>query len=109
MNHQDWEPIIIKKNTTADATEKKHHQKQGTGQNINDDDEVPKVRFIDKDFSNQVEKARLAKGWTRKQLAQNMMIAETIVTEVETGKAVYNGNIVNKFKTYLGINKNTPK
>jgi ribosome-binding protein aMBF1 (putative translation factor) len=108
MDHQDWEPITIKKNTNKDTTQKKHHP-QGTGQKINDDDEVPKVRFIDKDFSNQVEKARLAKGWTHKQLAQNMMIAETIVTEVETGKAVYNGNIVNKFKTYLGINKNTPK
>jgi ribosome-binding protein aMBF1 (putative translation factor) len=107
MDHQDWDPIIIKKNTTS--TDKKHHQKQGTGQKINDNDEVTKIKFVDKEFSNQVVQARLAKGWTRKQLAQNMMIAETIVADVETGKAVYNGNLVSRFKTFLGINKNTPK
>jgi hypothetical protein len=77
MDNQDWALL-----------------KQGTGEKFNDNNEVTKIKFVDKEFSNQVVQARLAKG-----------IAETIVVDVETSKAVYNGNLVSRCKTFLGIKK----
>ena len=105
--NQDWNAIVIYSKEKADATKKEHASKPpGKSTQIKDlESDEPKIRYVDRDFSNLIVQGRLAKKLNRKQLAQGMMISESIVADWETGKAIYSGPMVDKFKRYLGINK----
>jgi ribosome-binding protein aMBF1 (putative translation factor) len=108
MSQQDWTPVVITKNKPGD----KKPQPTMTNQQkalLEDDGEVHKVKYVDRELAQEITKARVAKGLTRKQLANGMAIQECIVADYENAKAVYNGAMVNKFKTYLGIGKTPSK
>ena len=104
---QDWEPVIIHSKAKTDALKKAQASKfvGKSAEQKNLESDVPKIRYVDRDFSNLIIQGRLAKKLNRKQLAQGMMISEAIVADWETGKAIYSGPMVDKFKRYLGINK----
>lgn len=100
---QDWEPVIIHSKAAVKATAKP--QIQGKPKQLVDlESDTPKIKYIDIELSKQIVAARLAKKLNRKQLAQGMMIQESIVADYETGKAIYNGQMINRFKNFLGIN-----
>ena len=40
---------------------------------------------------------------SRKDLAKNMNLKEDIITNIETGKAIYNGDQIARIKKFLGI------
>ena len=101
---QDWKPVVIQSKAKTDAL-KKAQASKFVGKTVDLENDVPKIRYVDRDFSNLIVQGRLAKKLNRKQLAQGMMISETIVADWETGKAIYSGPMVDKFKRYLGINK----
>ena len=108
MSHQDWTPVVINK-TLNNNTEKKPQSTLTNQQKalLSDDGEIHKVKYIDRELAQQIIQARVAKGLSRKQLAQALAVQECIVADYENAKAVYNGAMVNRFKTFLGINKNT--
>ena len=100
---QDWEPVIIRSKAAVKAATKP--QIQGKPKQLADlESDTPKIRYVDHELSKQIVEARLAKKLNRKQLAQGMMIQESIVADYETGKAIYNGQMINRFKNFLGIN-----
>ena len=100
---QDWEPVIIRSKAAAKATVKP--QIQGKPKQLADlEGDTPKIKYIDRELSQQIVNARLAKKLNRKQLAQGLMIPEAVVADYETGKAIYNGQMINRFKNFLGIN-----
>ena len=68
-------------------------------------DDVPKLKYVPKELGIQITQSRVRKNMTRKQLANALSIQESIVADFETGKALYNGPMVSKFKTYLGLSK----
>ena len=108
MAQQDWTPIVLTKNKTGD----KKPQSTMTNQQkalLEEDGDTPKVKYIDRELAQEIIKARVAKGLTRKQLANGMAIQECIVADHENAKAVHNGTMINKFKTYLGIGKTPAK
>ena len=104
---QDWQPIVIYSKAKADAIKKEYASKPAgkTVDQKNLESDQPKIRYVDRDFSNLIVQGRLAKKLNRKQLAQGMMISEALVADWETGKAIYSGPMVDKFKRYLGLNK----
>lgn len=108
MSHQDWDPIVLNKNKPG---EKKPHTTMTNQQKalLDDSGDVPKVKYVDRELANQITQARVAKGLNRKQLANALAVQESIVSDYENAKAVYNGAMVNKFKTYLGIGKTPGK
>jgi ribosome-binding protein aMBF1 (putative translation factor) len=55
------------------------------------------------DLSKQFTDARIKKGLSRKQLAQDMNIKESVVNDIETGVLKHNGMMISKFKKYLGL------
>ena len=105
--NQDWNAIVIYSKEKADAIKKEQVSKPpGKSTQIKDlESDEPKIRYVDRDFSNLIVQGRLAKKLNRKQLAQGMMIPESVVADWETGKAIYSGAMVDKFKRYLGIGK----
>jgi hypothetical protein len=111
MDCQDWNPVTIGKKVNQENKKQENKKNIPGNSHLKKllDDDIHKINYVDKELSQQIIQARLAKKMNRKQLANAMMITESIVADYETGKAVHNGQIVNRFKTFLGINKNTIK
>ena len=123
LSHQDWTPVVIRKNTntnqkkanSSNLVPKQGVNKQNTsiktekvwnGVNPNDEPETRPVK-IDKEFGQQILKARLEKKMTQKNLANAISIPDTVIAEYERGIGLHNGNYISKIKKYLNINKNT--
>jgi len=102
-DHQDWEPVVLVKKTTPDK------KPQSTITNVQksllNDEEPPKLKYVDKELAKQIVAARIAKKMNRKQLAIAMNIPETTVAGYENGTALHNGPMVSRFKLFLGLNK----
>ena len=66
MNHQDWKPVILKKNTKPVKTlekVKKNNLNNNSNQNINYkklDSEDVKLEYIDKSISKKILEARVS-------------------------------------------------
>lgn len=120
--HQDTTPVILTKrpnkaNATVAAqraglvsTEKKY----GAGQNINkvsggnarrleeDSDNFGAPKTVDRSLSKAIAQARMAKKMTQKELANKINENQKVINELESGKAVPNGQILAKLDKALG-------
>ena len=101
---QDWDPVIIRSKAAVKAATTKPQIQGKPAQIKNLESDTPTIRYIDRELSQQIVNARVAKKLNRKQLAQGLMIQESVVADYETGKAIYNGQMINRFKNFLGIN-----
>ena len=102
-NDQDWKPVFLVKDKPH-TTNYVHTNITNVKKELLNDD-VPVLKYIDKELSKEIVNARVAKKLNRKQLAKNMNIQENIVADFETGKALHNPQLISKFKSYLGLNK----
>lgn len=98
MQCQDWDPVVLRKadkSKPANAPKPKPDEEDGLIKK-------PKL-FSDVDFGKRVQSLRAAEGLTRKQLAQKMMVRESVLENIEqgNGKEKYNGEIVKKLKQIL--------
>lgn len=113
MSHQDWETIVITKGKTdangkPSASQKKPHSNITKQQKaLLNDEEFPTIKYVDKEFSKEIIAARVAKGLTRKQVAHQLCMQESIIATFENGTAIHSGPIISKFKTFYGLNKKT--
>lgn len=103
MEHQNWEQYIIH---CKDNRKKVTSHKDNTKANIIDKKiEEGKLHHkkITMELSQQIQKARLSKNLTQKQLAKQLSIPPNIINDIENGKAIYNGQQISKIKRKLGI------
>lgn len=109
MNHQDWNPIIVKEKINKQVKNiqekpKISDLKSGIKVNINENgEEVIKINKVTKEISNLITSARILKKLTRKQLANNLNLKEDIIVDIENSKAIYDGNTIAKIKKYLNV------
>tara|TARA_Y100000817_G_scaffold152705_1_gene119361 strand:- start:1923 stop:2261 length:339 start_codon:yes stop_codon:yes gene_type:complete len=111
MEHQDWEQYIVHcKSSERDKNGKlkknKHKHKDNTKDNILEKKVETgnlKHKKITKELSHEIQKARLSKGLTQKDLANQLSIPQTIINDIECGKAIYNGQQISKIKRKLGL------
>ena len=96
MNHQDWTPVVIKKTKTVVTT-------KINNKSDNDLDEIEKKTNISLDNRLIIQKARLIHKLSQKQLAQKINVNPIIINEIESGKALYNGQHIGKLKRLLNI------
>jgi len=111
MEHQDWKeyivhcknPTNVKKDVKSDkkkqyipSKDQKMESKIEKGEKLNH-------KKIDKELSHKIQKARLSKGLTQKQLANQLSLPDKVINEIETGKAIYNGQQIGKIKRFLKI------
>ena len=68
-------------------------------------DDIPKLKYVPRELGIQITQTRIRKNMNRRQLAIALNIQESIVADFETGKALYNGPMISRFKTYLGLSK----
>eukprot|EP01029_Cantina_marsupialis_P029805 TRINITY_DN782257_c0_g1_i1.p1 TRINITY_DN782257_c0_g1~~TRINITY_DN782257_c0_g1_i1.p1 ORF type:complete len:163 (-),score=51.98 TRINITY_DN782257_c0_g1_i1:119-574(-) len=65
-----------------------------------EDVKAPKVSH---NLKMAIQKARQAKGWTQKELAQKISEKSTVINEYESGKGVPSPQILNKLDRVLGV------
>ena len=109
---QDWNPVNIGHGATKrpGSNSPPNQPKKivnNTGNKVKVDEETGEVRLVtvDKEFSQQIIKARVAKGMNQQQLATALSLDVTIIKSYENGTGKHNGPIISKIKSYLKINK----
>ena len=105
MEHQDWEQYFCKpkkNNNDNKNKEKKGLTKEQKIEKKIDDGEL-KHKKITKEFSQLLQKSRLSRNLTQKQLANNLNIQVSIINDYECCRGNYNGQIIGKLKRYLSI------
>ena len=114
LDHQEWEPVVFKKKQSKTLTNKeiregKFHTRKKIDENaqkmnkIDNETETFKLKKISKNVSKEIQKARLAKKITQKQLAQAVNVAPKIINEMESGKSQPNEIVKRKIARYLNI------
>ena len=105
-NHQDWKTIIIKnpKQNVKNSKKKINNTnlKKISIENKANNDEL-KHKPISTDLRMSIQKARCSAGLTQKELAQKINVSHQIISDIESGKAIYNGSHINKLKRFLKI------
>jgi ribosome-binding protein aMBF1 (putative translation factor) len=120
FSHQDWTPVILSKHTKPNNSNKTKIVKQNVNTQSDgikvkkvwdpkDPTNEPDIRpvMIAREFGQQIQQARIAKGMTQKQLANAISIPVSIINDYEQCKGVHNSSHISKIKKYLGINKHS--
>lgn len=113
MEHQDWETYILRGNDFKKKEKEKKDDKNKpkiSSQTIKDNKLEKKVedgnmkhKKIDSELSKKIQQMRLSKGLTQKQLANQLSLPQQTINEIETGKYIYNHQVINKVKRKLNI------
>uniref|UniRef100_A0A6U2CMM9 HTH cro/C1-type domain-containing protein n=2 Tax=Hemiselmis andersenii TaxID=464988 RepID=A0A6U2CMM9_HEMAN len=111
---QDWEPVVLRKNTAAGggggggSGPKGGSSKQtGAGVDIRklEDEEGEgsmKLPTVSMDLRLAIAQARQAKGLSQKDLATKLMIPAKTIQDYEAGKAIPNNALIAKIERALG-------
>ena len=112
-HHQDWEPIIFNKTAPPPphTLEKKRERKTEIPQSVKLDangdfpEHSPAMGGGKKKkaLGQQISAMRNIKGWTQKQLAQELNITEAAVKKYENNKEEVPGRIKSVLQTKTGI------
>ena len=106
LDHQDWKTIIIKKPKENVKNSKKKinndSQKIISVEKKAEDGDLKKKK-ITLELRQDIMKARTAKSLTQKQLASSINLPLQIISDIESGKAIYNARHINKIQSHLKI------
>jgi ribosome-binding protein aMBF1 (putative translation factor) len=101
MDHQDWEPVSWSKKKEIPV--KKPNVVRDTSVKLDENDEVMAIKYVPREIGNLITNARVANKLTRKELANKLNLKEDVITNIENGTAIYNGNQIAKIKKCLGV------
>jgi len=112
--HQDLETVVLRKskkqldkdkskskNTTVSNKQLNSNKLQTKKIDPNDPDYFPEKK-ISHELKIQIQQARNKSGLSQKELAHKLGIQPNIVRDYESGKAVPNGQLLNKMSRILG-------
>jgi ribosome-binding protein aMBF1 (putative translation factor) len=103
MDHQNWDPVIIRSKTAVTAA-KKH-----SGPNVSEAArkleaaDVGKLKMLTGKSRSEMAQARVAKGFTQKQLDQRGQFPANSCNSWEAGKVCPTGPQINILHRLLGI------
>ena len=104
LEHQDWKTVTVKKK----KDEKSKEIKKKIDPNIKNiekqvDEDNLKHKKISPELKQKLIQGRCSQKLTQKELAQKCNLPLQIINEIETGKAIYNQQHINKIKRILKI------
>jgi len=107
LEHQNWTPQIVrkKKDNIDGGSKKKISQAQQRDNKLmkkadNDDLKHDKITL---ELRVKIQQGRASQKWTQKDLANRCNLPVTVINEIESGKAIYNPQQINKIKRILKI------
>lgn len=117
FNHQDWKEVVFKKKYTKEESKQKAI-KEGNIKSVRKfkgSDEAHKKRKLDEEtetFKHEkvnlsvgkaIQKARMEKKLTQKELAMKLMVKTNVITDYENGKAIPDNKLLSKMQRLLGV------
>ena len=109
MNEQDWKPVVWAKKKPKTINEAKARgysigvQRKSTYvTNKVDKMEIDTLPRVTKNQARAIVNGRLSKKWTQKQLATAMNEKIEVISKYESGKAIANNQLLQKFRRILG-------
>tara|TARA_B100001094_G_C17648119_1_gene538288 strand:+ start:261 stop:590 length:330 start_codon:yes stop_codon:yes gene_type:complete len=108
MEHQNWETHIIhckqSKNKEGNKKDKTHKDvsKNTKLEKLVEKDELSHKK-VPKELSEMVRNKRCEMKLKQKDLANQLNVNVSLINEIETGKAIYNGPLLSKIKRKLNI------
>jgi len=110
MEHQDWKRIIVRKPNAHDNKESgykgNNQQQKNASIEKKAQNDILQHKKITNDMRSKIQQARTIKGLTQKELANRCRFTVTIINEIESGKAIYNTQHIEKIKRVLNISFN---
>ena len=101
-----YNPNVKKSSTTVlSKSSAKTSNFNGTKQ-IDPNDELPKQTTVGRETGLKIQKARLAKNFTQRQISNTMNMDNALYQKYENGTAVRNGQILNRLSKVLGVKFN---
>ena len=107
LEHQDWTPQVVRKkndNKEMDSSKKLSQGQQRDNKLLkkaeNDDLKHDKITI---ELRVKIQQGRGSQKWTQKDLANRCNLPVTVINEIESGKAIYNPQHINKIKKILKI------
>ena len=107
LEHQNWTPQVVrnKKDNIDGGSKKKISQAQQRDNKLmkkadNDDLKHDKITL---ELIVKIQQGRASQKWTQKDLANRCNLPVTVINEIESGKAIYNPQQINKIKRILKI------
>lgn len=109
---QDYEPIVFRsknKRTTGGPTTvaskfdagRNRQGRQVDARNL--DGEDVELKTVGREVGQAIVDGRTAKGWNRKELARRIAQKESVVADLETGRALLNQALLAKVERQLGV------
>ena len=111
LEHQDWKQVVInpKKNTGAKQNTSKstkvlsQTQQRETSLLKKAENDDLKHTKITNELRTKIIQGRASHKWKQKDLAQKCNLPISVINEIESGKAIYNPQHINKIKRILKI------
>ena len=106
--HQDWEPVVIKTKQSKEETKKssiklsESHIRDNKLLKQVENDELTHKK-VSPELRKQIQQGRAALKLKQKDLAQKTNLPVSVINDIETGKAIYNPQHINKIKRVLKI------
>ena len=110
MKHQDWNTITLKKKqepSTLTKDQKNTFSGKTGGVRILKDEQgeeyvAKKTKTYTLEFRNRMQEARKNKSLSQKDLATKLNVKQSQISEIESGKAEWDGQLVVKIEKILG-------
>lgn len=107
MDHQDWTPVTLNKTNgpvVREIVEKKKSFRNPSVK-LDENDEIVSIKKVSKEIAQLIINGRVAKKLTRKDLANNLSLQESIITDTINFRVWSEENIVEYIKDYIEVNK----
>jgi ribosome-binding protein aMBF1 (putative translation factor) len=106
LDHQDWKTIVVKKpKENVKNTKKKVNndsQKKISVEKKAEEGNLEQKKYT-LELRQSIMKGRSVKSLTQKQMAQSINLPLQVISDIESGKGVYNPQHVNKIKRFLKL------
>lgn len=102
MEHQDFKVVVLRKNKSdVKSDPNKHsssHFQSSQQAKLDKADDIVKPKMFTVEFGKKLSSERLGKNMSRKDIAMKLNVKESIISDIENGKLLYDGSIVHKLK-----------
>jgi ribosome-binding protein aMBF1 (putative translation factor) len=104
MHHQDWTPVILKKNNPANkpsTTTGYRTQEAADVARLENDEPIKRDLTKTRAFSTNLQNLRLAKRMNQKQFATAMNVKPDIIQGIESGRVIPDATLMQSLKTRM--------
>jgi ribosome-binding protein aMBF1 (putative translation factor) len=109
LDHQDWKQVTIRSTQSISQEKKQCNKKISQAQQKDiklhkqvEEDNLKHTK-ITQELRTKIIQGRASHKWKQKDLAQKCNLPVSVINEIESGKAIYNPQHINKIKRILKI------